>query len=345
MVETDTIHPGRYIRDEVIPAGLTVTAAAKQLGVGRPALSNLLNGNAALSPDMAVRLEKTFGADSRVLLKRQADFERAEVRAREPAIAVRAYAPSVLDVQASQIEAWSERGVARVEMAALLRRLVCASNAGVVRLDFPAFDNAQRPGWDGVVQAEAATPWIPLGVSGWEFGVSEDPTPKANHDYVARTQSVSAAERAQLTFVFVTPRNWPGKTAWAANRTAEKAWKAVRAYDASDLEQWVETSIPGQAFFSGRLPLRDKDLLDLPAAWVRWAEVTDPPLNKALFRRAAVTTAQRLDQWLQTPPNRPFVVAADSHEEGLAALVCAFEAEPLAARELLADPVKHALLL
>src|ERR1700680_1110446 len=58
------VRVGEYIRQHIIPAGMSVKEAASRLGVGRPALSNLLNGNAALSPDMAVRLEKSFGAGS-----------------------------------------------------------------------------------------------------------------------------------------------------------------------------------------------------------------------------------------------------------------------------------------
>ena len=69
---------GEYIRQQVIPAGMSVKEAANRLGVGRPALSNLLNGNAALSPDMAVRLEKSFGADRQKLLDMQAAADRAK---------------------------------------------------------------------------------------------------------------------------------------------------------------------------------------------------------------------------------------------------------------------------
>ncbi len=55
-------HPGPFIRMEVIdPLGLSVTKAAEVLGVTRPALSSLLNGHAALSPEMALRIEKAFG--------------------------------------------------------------------------------------------------------------------------------------------------------------------------------------------------------------------------------------------------------------------------------------------
>ena len=325
MSQPEASHPGVHIREKVLPAGLTVTAAAKQLGVGRPALSNLLNGKAALSSDMAVRLQKAFGCDSEYLLRRQAAYDRAQARSREPEIAVRAYTPTVLAIKAMQIEAWASRIDARHELAALLRRLVHSTGKGLTQVDFPAFENAQRHGWDGFVQTEAATPWIPLGASGWEFGVDQDPAKKAKDDYKARTVKLTAAERAGLTFVFVTPRCWPGKAAWAASMVAEQKWKGVRAYDASDLEQWVETSIPAQAFFAERVPQQGPDLFDLEAAWRRWANAAEPPLSKSLFKSVAVTAASCLSGWLGRPPELPFTVVADSAAEGLAVLACAFE--------------------
>lgn len=57
-------HPGLTLRDDVLPAlGLSVTAAANQLGVSRVALSRLLNGRAAISPDMALRIEAWLGVE------------------------------------------------------------------------------------------------------------------------------------------------------------------------------------------------------------------------------------------------------------------------------------------
>jgi len=328
MTQPDAIHPGPFIREHVLPADLSVTAAAKRLGVGRPALSNLFNGRAALSPDMAVRIEKTFGYDGKKLLQLQAAYDRAQAQARDPEIAVRAYTPSLFAIKAAQIEAWSANMEARSEFAALLRRLVYSTGEGLVQLDFPAFENAQRHGWDGFVSAEAATPWIPLGNSGWEFGVSQNALQKAEHDYQARSAEIAPEERARMSFVFVTPRNWPGKVAWASAKASDKLWKGVRAYDASDLEQWIETSIPAQAWFSERLPLRDGNLFDLRGTWRRWADATNPTLSKRLFPSAAAA-ANRLNEWLKRPPLRPFTVVADSPGEGLAALACAFEAGPL----------------
>lgn len=58
-------HPGETLREDVLPAlALTVTEAAKQLGVTRAALSRVLNGKAALSPEMALRLENWLGIEN-----------------------------------------------------------------------------------------------------------------------------------------------------------------------------------------------------------------------------------------------------------------------------------------
>jgi addiction module HigA family antidote len=57
-------HPGLTLRDDVLPAlGLTVSEAAHQLGITRAAFSRIINGHAAISPEMALRLEVWLGVD------------------------------------------------------------------------------------------------------------------------------------------------------------------------------------------------------------------------------------------------------------------------------------------
>jgi len=85
-------HPGRFIKRQVVePLGLTVTGAAKVLGVTRPALSALLNGHAALSPEMALRVEKAFGVKMDTLMRMQASYDIAAARARAGDIKVKRY--------------------------------------------------------------------------------------------------------------------------------------------------------------------------------------------------------------------------------------------------------------
>lgn len=69
-------HPGELLRDEVIVAlGLSVTEAANRLALSRVALSRVLNGRAAISPDLAVRLEQAGASTARAWLAMQANYD------------------------------------------------------------------------------------------------------------------------------------------------------------------------------------------------------------------------------------------------------------------------------
>ena len=78
-------HPGGIIcRHVLAPLGLTISEAAKVLHVSRPALSNLVNERVALSPEMAIRFEKAFGADMETLMALQHAHDVALQRANAP---------------------------------------------------------------------------------------------------------------------------------------------------------------------------------------------------------------------------------------------------------------------
>ena len=85
-------HPGEFIRLEIIEGlELSVTRAADILGVRRATLSALLNGNASLSPEMALRIEKAFGVSMDLLLRMQSWHDATQMRARAGEIAVQRY--------------------------------------------------------------------------------------------------------------------------------------------------------------------------------------------------------------------------------------------------------------
>ncbi len=85
-------HPGIFVKSMVLePLGLNVTDAAKALGVTRPALSNLLNANASLSPEMAIRLDKAFGVDMETLMRMQNNYDIARAKQRQGDIDVAPY--------------------------------------------------------------------------------------------------------------------------------------------------------------------------------------------------------------------------------------------------------------
>ncbi|MBI1818808.1 MAG: HigA family addiction module antidote protein [Nitrospirae bacterium] len=72
-------HPGRIIRQECIePLGLTITEAAKRLGVTRQTLNNLVNGKGGISPEMSIRLSKAFGSNPEIWLGMQMEYDLAQ---------------------------------------------------------------------------------------------------------------------------------------------------------------------------------------------------------------------------------------------------------------------------
>lgn len=88
-------HPGTFIRIEALDEfGLSVSAAARILGVRRATLSDLVNGNASLSPEMALRVEKGFGLSMDLLLRMQAWHHATQMRSRAGEIDVQRYEPA-----------------------------------------------------------------------------------------------------------------------------------------------------------------------------------------------------------------------------------------------------------
>jgi addiction module HigA family antidote len=87
-------HPGDLIRTEIIDAlGLSVSRAAEILKVRRATLSDLLHGKAALTPEMALRIEKAFGPDMNHLLRMQLAYDVARMRAQAGDVGVKRYVP------------------------------------------------------------------------------------------------------------------------------------------------------------------------------------------------------------------------------------------------------------
>lgn len=82
-------HPGLAVRHDCLePLGLSVTEAAKRLGVSRKQLSDILNGRAGLSPTMAIRLDKAFGGGAETWYRLQAAYDLARALEHADDIAV-----------------------------------------------------------------------------------------------------------------------------------------------------------------------------------------------------------------------------------------------------------------
>ncbi len=87
-------HPGTVVRVSCLePFGLNVTKGAKALGVSRQALSNLVNGRARMSSEMAIRLAKVFGSTTETWIRLQTAYDVVQAQAREDEIEIEPYEP------------------------------------------------------------------------------------------------------------------------------------------------------------------------------------------------------------------------------------------------------------
>ncbi len=89
MPINDPPHPGLSVRHDCLePLGLSVSEAAKRLGVSRKQLSDLVNGHSGISPEMAIRLDRAFGGDANTWYRLQAAYDLAQVMKRADKIKV-----------------------------------------------------------------------------------------------------------------------------------------------------------------------------------------------------------------------------------------------------------------
>lgn len=298
-----------------------MTEAAKLIGISRPGVSNFLNAKVSATPDMAARLERVFGVPAKDILNLQSLFESQVAKTEVASASVRAYVTPFLGISGNEITDWFTKTIlARTRLSVLLRTLINSTGENLERVDFPGNDDAERPGWDGFIEGTLGTPWIPAGVSGWEFGVNADIKAKADGDFAKSVKATSKADRQNITFVFVTPRRWPGKTTWLSTMQAKGLWKDVRAYDVSDLEQWMETSIAAQTWFANQTERPSRGVRTLEKCWTDWANVAEPPLHPSLFSTANEVWRSRIKLFLSKCDSEPLIITADSVEEAVAFL-------------------------
>lgn len=223
-------------------------------------------------------------------------------------------------VTATHLVQWSDKREAQGMLPILVRRLISVTSR-ITAITMPGGDSVNVPGWDGVVDVSQGNPWVPDGLSYWELGTSKDPASKANSDFEKRLEQISAAQKAQATFVFVTPRRWPGKSTWQEQARKKNAWADVLVWDADDLEAWLETSPATSLWLGMQLDIAGHGIEAVENYWEHWKNQSCPAITApALFHgreQSKLTLQNNINQ------HDPLItVMADSQSEAVA-FVCA----------------------
>ena len=227
-------------------------------------------------------------------------------------------------ITASQIVSWVENHSkeAQVELPRLIRRLCFCSSVNSRQISFPAGDSTYTPGWDGVLSCGEGDAWVPEGDSYWEMGCDKGVTTKANEDYKKRIDKMDQVVRDGSTFVFVSPRRWSKKAEWIKQKNELGEWRRVIAYDADDIEQWLEASPSVALQFAEEIGLRGNGIESLEHYWRLWSQQCNPPiLPDALFTDRVDVCKQLVEKLNPLSPHServPLTIVADSEGEASA---------------------------
>ena len=172
---------------------------------------------------------------------------------------------------------------------------------------------------------------MPVGHSCWEASCRGDTTAKANEDFQKRLGEFDSAFRQSRTYVAVTGRKWAQKSRWVEDRRAEGHWLDVRAYDADDLEQWIEQSPAVALAFGEELGLSGPGVISLAAYYATWSTQCNPSILANSLLAGRDRQRQRILKKCSDPVGeagaQPIPVKADSVEEAVAFVAAAILAE------------------
>ena len=214
-------------------------------------------------------------------------------------------------VRAITLEQWADRVDAQSVFPLLIRRLVRGTVASdnLIRVQIPAFEGVQIPGWDGLIEATRDNEFVPAGLSVWEMSVNRQPRRKAEEDFRKRTEKSYGVDKKQATFIFVTPRRWQGKDTWCSEKKNLNIWKDVRVYDSESLEEWLEIARGVENWLARMLGLRPEGVVDLEGYWQSLSASTNPSLPASVFLTSRDKTVNMLTEWLGSAPS---VLAVES---------------------------------
>lgn len=192
-------------------------------------------------------------------------------------------------VTSTHIREWAKDRRAQGLLPVLVRRLIQATSV-TTDLSVPGGDAGSLAGFDGVVRTGQGCAWVPEGSSVWEMGCDGNPKGKADGDFEKRESQADD----EAVFVFVTPRLWQNKDEWAKSVGERGLWKDVRAFDATDLETWLESAAGVHLWFAEQLGIAGSGIETPEHAWRVWSSQTEPAISVEALLAGREEAARRL---------------------------------------------------
>lgn len=226
-------------------------------------------------------------------------------------------------IEKAHVEHWADMQSTKGDFPQLIRRLVYASvTPYLLKGNIPYGSAVFMGGWDGEVETSQQTEYMPLGKSILELGTDGTYKRKAEDDYAKRSaETYEGLNKAETTFIFMTPRVWGNKKDWEDEKKKEGIWKDVRVYDSTVLAQWI-ISVPSvELWFAPFVDITSPNLVIGEERLEELLTGGDVKLRPSFYTAGREEVAMKMKDMLGSPTLRAF--RASSKEEAIGFILAA----------------------
>ncbi|MBX4974331.1 hypothetical protein HJB73_12880 [Rhizobium lentis] len=230
-------------------------------------------------------------------------------------------------ITATELQHWAATLSARDTFPEIIAALIRATAKEIQSFRFPSGNKGQVRGFDGWLHATGVSPYVPDGLSLWEFGASGANATKALKDFKKRTSEVSSEKQKETTLVLASPYTWddPKKKlqVWIDDRKKSSDWKEIIYLDGVQIEDWLHLCPGVSAKYASEMQLRP--LEGVQSSDEFWEEFTyrfKIPLTEDVLLCGREAQADDLLQAL-LQGHAPIQLAADAPDEVIAFAIAA----------------------
>jgi transcriptional regulator, XRE family len=228
-------------------------------------------------------------------------------------------------ITAVELNQWADRAHAKQVFPELMRRLL-ANTPGVTNIDIRSHEGTAAPGWDGIATSKGSS-FLPQGELRFEFGTNKNPKSKAQKDYSKRRENPRNNEH---TFIFATPRNWPGGQSWQEERKSDNHFADVKVIDAYTLEAWLKETPSIHYWISERLRRSPQMVSTLENWWNSLEGKLEEKIPSEFFSSGRLRECNQLLNYLslENKENNYITIISRSKDDILAFIYAALKDNP-----------------
>ena len=234
-------------------------------------------------------------------------------------------------VTRDDIERWAGTTFSKTTLPYLISRLIRATTPASTKVNIPSGSATYIGGWDGIVNCEHETSYVPKGTSLWELGTESKPKEKADKDYNKRKKDSLGHDPKESVFIFITPRFWKKKDDWIREKKTETHWKDVKAYDSSDIEQWLDNAPSVSRWFAAQDGVGTYSFDGIMTVDEFWKEWSIGPKDLILLPESIIAGREfEKNQLLSTLQGEPTIkgIKASTKNEAIAFIIAAAKTFP-----------------